>query len=201
MMSEDVQDEFEVVTTIIRLLKPLDQTDQNRIIQTVRTFYSLDKSDAHILQTVPTSQNTQVIASHHSGSTVPYSEPEQQPISAKEFIMEKMPQSDMERVACLAYYLAHYREQPYFKNLDLDKLNTEAAQPRFSNLSKSAGNALTNHYLALAPTKGMKQISAHGEAYVRALPDRAAAKNTMKNKPKRKTSKTPAKKRVNPNGR
>jgi len=61
--------------------------------------------------------------------------------------MEKQPRTDVERVACLAYYLTHYRNTPYFKTLDLGKLNTEAAQPKFSNAAYASNNALKMGYL------------------------------------------------------
>ena len=87
-------------------------------------------------------------------------------ISPKEFLMEKSPKTDVERVACLAYYLTHYRSTPYFKTLDLSQLNTEAAQPKFSNTAVAAQNALTLGYLAPA-SKAQRQISAAGEQFVR----------------------------------
>src|SRR5438105_4083846 len=41
----------------------------------------------------------------------------------KAFLLEKRPRTDVERVACLAYYLTHYREMPEFKTNDITKLN------------------------------------------------------------------------------
>ncbi len=99
--------------------------------------------------------------------------------------MEKQPQTDVERVACLAYYLTHYRDTPHFKTLDLGKLNTEAAQPKFSNSTYASNNALKMGYLAPA-TKGQRQLSAAGEQFVTALPDRDAARSAMaKARPRR----------------
>lgn len=92
----------------------------------------------------------------------------------------------MERVTCLAYYLTQYREQRYFKTLDISKLNTEAAQIKFSNPAKAVDNATSYGYLAPA-TKGNKQISAGGELFVDALPDRDAARAAMLNaRPRRR---------------
>ncbi len=96
----------------------------------------------------------------------------------KQFLLEKAPQTDVERVACLAYYLTHYRQTPHFTTLELAKLNTEAAQPKFSNTAYAATNAANAGYLASA-TKTQRQISAAGEQFVIALPDRAAAKAIM----------------------
>jgi hypothetical protein len=100
-------------------------------------------------------------------------------------LLNKQPRTDVERIACLAFYLTYYRDLPHFKTLDLAKLNTEAAQPKFSNTAYAATNALKMGYLAPA-TKGQRQISAAGEQFVSALPDREAAKLAMLNaRPKR----------------
>lgn len=119
---------------------------------------------------------------------------EDRSISPKDFILEKQPQTDVERVACLAYYLTHYREVPHFKTIDISALNTEAAQPKFANAAYAVKNAIKSGYLVPA-VKGSQQISAPGEQFVQALPDREAAKATMiKARPKRKGRKVPQKK-------
>lgn len=56
----------------------------------------------------------------------------------KEFMVQKRPRTDIERVACLGFYLTHYRDTPHFKTLDISKLNTEAAQPKFTNAAWGA---------------------------------------------------------------
>jgi hypothetical protein len=99
-------------------------------------------------------------------------------ISPKEFLAQKQPRTDVERVACLAYYLTHYRQTANFKTLDLAKINTEAAHPKFSNAAYAANNATNAGYLAPAQG-GLRQISAAGEQYVHTLPDRDAAKAAM----------------------
>lgn len=103
---------------------------------------------------------------------------QEQELSPKEFLFEKQPKSDVERVACLGYYLTHYRATPHFKTSDLSMLNTEAAQPKFSNAAAAAGNAIKLGYL-VPSTKGHRQISAAGERFVLALPDRVAAKEAL----------------------
>jgi hypothetical protein len=70
--------------------------------------------------------------------------------------------------------LTHFRDTPQFKTLDLGKLNTEAAQIKFSNAAYATENATKAGYLAPA-AKGQKQITAWGEQFVAALPDREAA--------------------------
>jgi hypothetical protein len=104
-------------------------------------------------------------------------------------MLEKRPVTDVERIVCLAYYLTHYRETRHFKTLDLSKLNTDAAQIKFSNAAKAVDNAAAAGLLVPAG-KGNKQISALGEIYVQSLPDREAAKAAVAHgRPRRKTRK------------
>ncbi len=111
-------------------------------------------------------------------------------MSPKEFVLQKQPRTDVERVACLAFYLTHYRNTPHFKTIDISKLNTEAAQSKLSNPAVAVDNATKTGYLAPA-IKGTKQLSAPGEVFVQALPDREAAKAAMERiKPRKKSRKS-----------
>ena len=108
-----------------------------------------------------------------------------EPPSPKDFLLQKQPNTDVERVACLAYYLTHYRSTQHFKTGDIRTLNTEAAQNAFANASSAVSNAQQGGFLAPV-SRGMRQLSAQGERYVDELPDQAAAKAVMqKRKPKR----------------
>lgn len=108
--------------------------------------------------------------------------------SPKEFLAMKEPKTDVERVACLAYYLAHYRSQPHFKTLDLSQLNTEAAQRKFSNTAVAVMNSARAGFL-VPGIKGHRQLSHDGERFVNALPNRDAAKNVFSVKPRKKVRK------------
>ncbi len=110
-------------------------------------------------------------------------------VSPKDFLLEKLPGSNVERVACLAYYLTHYRDTPHFKTTDINKLNTEAAQPKFSNPAVAVNDS-SKARLLVASGKGNKQLSAMGEQFVLALPNRDQAKSILnKMRPKRKAKK------------
>ncbi|HVQ94688.1 MAG TPA: hypothetical protein VMU51_26865 [Mycobacteriales bacterium] len=115
--------------------------------------------------------------------------------TARDFVMSKRPANSAERIACLAYYLTHYRGQRAFKAPDLATLNTEAAQPKFGNASRDVDNAdRTSGYLVSAGNN-QKQLSPRGEAVVLALPDRDAVGLAQKNHPiKRRTKKSSPKK-------
>jgi hypothetical protein len=101
-------------------------------------------------------------------------------ITPKEFIKIKNPDSDVLRVACLAYYLTYARNQPHFKSEEIAKLNTEAAYQNFGNHLKTVNNTMTrSHFLAPAGN-GKKQITAHGEDVVNSLPNKEAVAELIK---------------------
>ncbi len=96
--------------------------------------------------------------------------------TAKSFLVQKDPQTDAERVTCLAYYMTHFKATPQFKTKELKALNIEAAQPPFSNPAVAVMNAAASRYLSPAGG-GKKQITVQGERLVDALPDREKVKS------------------------
>jgi hypothetical protein len=102
-------------------------------------------------------------------------------VTPKQFIDSKSPRTDVERVACLAYYLAHARGQSVIKTENISKLNTEAAQPKLSNASVAIRNATSQSGFLADAGRGQKQITALGEKVVMALPDRDAVKIAIEN--------------------
>ena len=170
----------EGLNSIIRTLNQFDVETRERLLKTIISFFHIDLN----LSTSSTERLENAISTNKSsrpqfsGDTKP---------TPKEFLLQKQPKTDVERMACIAYYLTHFRDTPYFKTLDLAKLNTEAAQPKFSNAAYAASNAANCGYLAPAP-KGQRQISAAGEQFVIVLPDRVAAKQAMALSRRRKNS-------------
>ncbi|MBC7101686.1 MAG: hypothetical protein H5U13_00450 [Parvibaculum sp.] len=111
-------------------------------------------------------------------------------VSPKEFVKSKAPVSDVQRVACLAYYLTRFRQVAAFKSRDITELNTEAAGPKF-NISRAVDNATKQSGFLSQAGKGQKQITAYGEEFVEALPDQEVASQvTVSGKPKRRTRKS-----------
>jgi hypothetical protein len=159
-----------VLQRIISELSPLPKDVQQKLIDTVSTFFGLLTAVA----TGPRSANSS--GDRATGRSFHFSEDDA--LSVKQFMHEKAPQTDVERVACLAYYLAHYRSTPHVKTKDITALNTESAHRPFSNTAVAVDNATKQGYL-VPSIKGSKQISAHGERYVEQLPDREAAKELM----------------------
>jgi hypothetical protein len=120
-------------------------------------------------------------------------------MSPKDFVALKRPKTSAERIACLGFYLSECRGLHHFKTADIVSLNTEAAQSRMGNPARDMDNAeRSSGYLASAG-HGSKQISARGEALVRALPDREAAAAALKDHPVRRRKAT-AKKATDTDG-
>jgi hypothetical protein len=162
-------DDVDALSTILGVLRQLDAPVQSRVLQSVETFLGLAPSQKANVQ-----QSDDLPPSRTPGQDFS----RDRAVSPKEFLRDKNPTTDVERVACLAYYLTHYRDTPHFKTLDISTLNTEAAQPKFSNTSVAVDNGRALGYLAPA-TSGNKQLSAAGERFVELLPDRDAAREAM----------------------
>ena len=181
----------EALTTIISVLKDMDEDLQKRTLQAVATFLDIPMGGAN----KPVYVNS-FEAPTPSKSEVSFSE--NRSISPKEFLRDKSPKTDIERIACLAYYLTHYRDVAHFKTVDLSTLNTEAAQPKLSNPTVAVDNATKNGFLVQA-IKGSKQISSMGETFVQALPDRDLAKASITNMRIKRRPKKPVAKKTTPN--
>lgn len=172
--------EDDVLVQLITAMRKLEPSSRKKILQVLATHFEIDLVAALQTKTVPSSRSSPLLPTFSEDRT----------ISPKEFMLEKKPVSDIERIACLAYYLTHYRDTPHFKTLDLSKLNTEAAQIKFSNAAFAVSNAIKAGLL-VPTTRGNKQISAVGELFVQSLPDRAAAKAAMAEaRPRRRSKKT-----------
>jgi hypothetical protein len=178
------QTELNAFNQIVTAMNALPQEAKPRVMKSVITLLGFN---ATVL--FPASQPQQGSARSSSVPSASQSTfSEDRTPSAKAFMAEKKPVTDIEKIACLGYYLTHYQNTPHFKALDLSKLNTEAAQIKFSNVSVAVDNATSTGLLVQAG-KGAKQISAIGELYVQALPDREAAKAAIAHVRPRKKSK------------
>ncbi|MGN6294245.1 MAG: hypothetical protein ACTHMV_15975 [Chitinophagaceae bacterium] len=176
----------DALTVIINALKDLDQESQVRTLSAVSTFFGLSLTSNEAKNTLVESEDK-----NSKKTGVAFSDDRQ--ISPKDFLRDKMPATDIERVTCLAYYLTHYRGINHFKTLDLTSLNIEAAQPKFSNAAQSVDNATKAGYLVQA-VKGSKQLSVIGETFVQKLPDREAAREAASAiRSRKRTKKAPKK--------
>ncbi|MFC3453064.1 hypothetical protein [Amycolatopsis speibonae] len=101
-------------------------------------------------------------------------------LDPRAFMGVKKPQSQTERIACLAYYLTYHRGVRHFKAKDIDALNTEAAGRRLGHLSRDIDNADRQSGYIVSAGTGLKQLTMRGEAVVEALPARDAVKEAKR---------------------
>jgi hypothetical protein len=187
---QDTGAEFAALQAVIGALQPVDAAARQRIVDAAATFLQIDRvAPRHRSSSEPSADSAagagDVARPPYPGFSADTS------MSPKEFLFKKQPRTDVERIAALAYYLTQYRDTPQFKTIDLTKLNTEAAQPKFSNAATSANNAVKQGYL-VPTTKGHRQLSAAGERFVAALPDRDAARAAMNAGSPRRRTRRPA---------
>lgn len=166
--SNDERKTYMAVQSIIDAMLEFEQDTRTRMLKTVATFFGLDFATQY--------STPEAMPSQERKSVPNFADREE--LSPKDFLVQKKPRTDVERVACLAFYLTHYRNTPHFKTTDISKLNTEAAQIKFSNASYAVNNATKSGFLVLA-VKGAKQLSAPGEKFVDHLPDYATARRVM----------------------
>lgn len=165
---------FSTVSHIIGQLEPLSESDRQHVLRTVSTWFRIGLPVlAPPIEAGTANRSSQPATLIDQPSGDKFSDRPVQ--SVKEFIFEKDPLTEPERLACLAYYLTHYMETPHFKTIDLSRLNTDAAQRKLSNPAVAAGNATRDGFFVQAPKDGFKQLSAMGERFVQLLPDRDAA--------------------------
>lgn len=169
-------EEIRILAEVLSLLNHLDAAARQRLLHTASAYFGVSRSP-----------DRGAAAGGDLGS-VAGSFSEDRSMSAKDFVMQKQPRTDVERVACLAFYLTHYRGVRFFKTLDISKVNTDAAQVKFTNAAYAVANAEKSGLLAPAQ-RGQKQLSAVGEQFVMALPDREAAKAALANLRKRRKTK------------
>src|SRR5687767_3371055 len=110
METEFGQNDIEVITNILSTLKKFDSEEREKILQTIDTYF-----DSKPRATNGSSKFQDHPESNYSNDSA-FSE--DRSMSPKAFLAQKKPQTDIERIACLAYYLTHYIEMPHFKTID-----------------------------------------------------------------------------------
>ncbi len=164
-----LQPDIAALGTVVDALDKLDEPQRLWVLQTAAARFSL-RMQTEVLHAKPSVEKTGSSSASDIAQTQDNGER-----SPKTFIREKSPQSDVQRITCLAYYLTNFRGTPHFRTKQLTDLNAEAGNPKFSNATVAANNARRDKYLTPAG-KGNKQLTNHGEDLVNALPDQEKVK-------------------------
>jgi hypothetical protein len=152
--------DIEALGKVLTALSSLDPTAQQWVLSTAAGRLSVPGITS--LPTTTAHSSKQTITTPQGG--------ELKDTAVKEFIRQKSPKSDVDRVACLAFYLTYARETIAFSSKDLTLLNTEAAGPKI-NMSRAVDNATKQSGYLASASKGKKQITTYGEDVVNALPN------------------------------
>src|SRR4030065_690478 len=91
------------------------------------------------------------------------------------FIRIKKPATDVQRVACLGYYLVHTTGQPGFTSKDVATAHTNSGGSKI-NLTRAIDNATRRSKYISARSGREKQLTTLGEDVVNALPDQEGVK-------------------------
>lgn len=162
--------ELEALRAVLEALEPLEAKSREFVFKTAAERLEL------ALDTVPPEVGGR-------NATTPASnrvrEPGDQPTS-KQFLREKKPTSDIQRVAVLAYYLTHYGEKETFNTQDIVQLNTDAGGTKIGNPHRAVDNATRQARILIPVAGGNKKITTHGEDLVDALPDQDAIKEVLR---------------------
>ncbi|MGI8743941.1 MAG: hypothetical protein ACR2NN_15465 [Bryobacteraceae bacterium] len=188
MAKTGFSEELTALGAVLGALEPLDEAKRLFVLRTV--------VDRLALKETFTSSTLELGADQKKTSRTHAEGVGQGEATPKDFMRSKQPKTDVQRIACLADYLARARETSQFKTLDLTKLNTEAAGARFSNAAVAVSNA-TSAGLLTAAGGEKKQITALGEDVVKALPDQQKVKLVIQitKKPRKKRAKNSASKK------
>jgi hypothetical protein len=92
---------------------------------------------------------------------------------ARAFIRIKKPSTDVQRVACLGYYLSQTTGQHGFSSKDVAKAHTDSGGSAI-NMTRALDNATRASKYLSNRGKREKQLTTLGEDVVNALPDQAA---------------------------
>ncbi|KUM76261.1 hypothetical protein [Streptomyces curacoi] len=176
-------------------LEPLDRKGRTRVLVWLADALEVEAAPRAVgraEQAVPAARTSSAVTAVIAA--------EEEVPSPREFVSRKRPASNVERVACLAYYLGRYRSTPHFRTPDIVDLNTESAGPKFGNPSRDVDNADRGSGFLVTAGKGTKQLSTRGEALVEALPDREAVKAALREHPYRPRKRGPGNKKPQGNG-
>jgi hypothetical protein len=112
-----------VLQKIIAELAPLSWDSRRRMTDTVCTFFNLERFQSTSDRAHSTSEPAYEGSVRQPTPLTPFLFSEKETPNVKQFMIDKAPTTDIERVACLGYYLTHHRNAPHFKTKEITDLN------------------------------------------------------------------------------
>jgi hypothetical protein len=169
--SSVITQEFQAIQTALEALEPLDPVQRQFAVSMILSRLGIGGTPG---AAPGTEAPAPVAAGAASAGTTGLGG-----IGVKEFLKQKAPTTELERLVCLAYYLTHSMNISSFMTKEIKKLNTEAHGMDFSNAAATATNAVRQSKFLSGASGGKKRITTRGEAVVEAMPDRAKVKEVL----------------------
>ncbi len=159
-----VREKLDAIEVVVKALTGFEEGEANDIIAFARKHLGFGGTSA-----ASTVMQPQIGGSTEGALQQPHTD------NIAQFVGQKNPKNEYQRLAVLGYFLFKVRGSETFTLKDLAAANTEARQPKFSNISGSVNKALTRYkYLSQAGGRGLYSISFPGEQVVDALPNAEA---------------------------
>jgi hypothetical protein len=168
-MAEKKSDPTTALVSVMKALEPLGDPDRQWVLQSAANRWNLQVANIN-----PGSGGggTGAGATSAGGSGAGAAN-EQAAIAqknARAFMRLKNPQTDVQRVACLGFYVLHTTNQPGFKSMDVQTANTDSGGTRI-NFTRALDNATRKAKYISSRGGNEKQLTRLGEDVVMALPD------------------------------
>lgn len=169
------QNATSALVAVVTALEPLGDADRQWVLQSAASRWSLilpANTQAGISQQVPNGGAASGASSGEAQSAIEKKDP-------RAFIRVKRPATDVQRVACLAYFIVTTSGKPGFSSKDVVTTHTDSGGSKI-NMTRALDNATRrSKYLSNRGPKE-KQLTPLGEDIVDALPDQNAVKELDK---------------------
>src|SRR6266511_3165755 len=105
----------EATKDVIHRLEDFDNEARRSVFRRALGFFELDIASSATPIRHPQSDRAPIQQESANGGAPHFGDRAELP--PKEFMFQKQPRTDIERIACLAYYLTHYRDSRQFETI------------------------------------------------------------------------------------
>lgn len=126
--------------SIINTLQPLSADERAQVLHAAAALYSVQ------LASVRQNQVHQGGA-HSTPSPAKAPAENQKPISVGEFVREKLPATNAQRIACFAYYREHFEGHEHFSRSDLSGYFATARLAKPGNFDRDYNGAVKENWI------------------------------------------------------
>ncbi|MBX3590047.1 MAG: hypothetical protein KF755_03970 [Burkholderiaceae bacterium] len=126
--------------SVINTLQPLSVDERAQVLHAAAALYSIQLASArqsHVHQS----------ALQQAPSSAQARPESQKPVSVGEFVREKSPATNAQRIACFAYYRERFEHHEHFSRSDLSGYFAAARLPKPGNFDRDYNNAVKENWI------------------------------------------------------